>query len=114
MYPRYSMYHQTIPNPDTSGKTWNKADLPSTEEDQITEYLNKLNIYKSTGSASAEGADVTVRPLLIIFERSWQWEEASEDEKKSNYHSYYWDGPKGDSESYRPVSFSLLFLQVME
>jgi len=33
----------------TSRKDWSKEDLPSVEEDQVTEHLNELEIPKSTG-----------------------------------------------------------------
>lgn len=31
---------------DTNGEGWSKKDLPSLEEDQVTEHLNKLNTHK--------------------------------------------------------------------
>jgi len=47
------------------------------EEDQVSEYFNKLNICNSMGTDGMhprvlrELADVTVRPLLIILDQLW-------------------------------------------
>lgn len=35
--------------PEIRGKVWSKGELPSVEEDQIREYLKKLNIHKFMG-----------------------------------------------------------------
>ncbi|GAB0206869.1 mitochondrial enolase superfamily member 1 [Grus japonensis] len=35
--------------PETKAKGWSKEDLPLVEEDQIREYLSKLDIHKSMG-----------------------------------------------------------------
>lgn len=35
--------------PETTGKGWSEEDVPLLEEDQVREYLNKLNIRKSMG-----------------------------------------------------------------
>lgn len=34
---------------ETSGKIWDKEDMPSMEEDQVREYPNKLGIHKLMG-----------------------------------------------------------------
>ncbi|KAK4811992.1 hypothetical protein QYF61_022988 [Mycteria americana] len=35
--------------PETRGEGWSKEDVPLVEEDQVREYLSKLNIHKSVG-----------------------------------------------------------------
>lgn len=40
--------------PQISGKVWSKGELLSVEEDQIWEYLKKLNIHKSVGPGAHE------------------------------------------------------------
>lgn len=58
-------------------KVWGNKDLPLMEDNQVSEHINKLDIHKSRGpdgtlpESLRELAGVTVRLLLIIFERSW-------------------------------------------
>lgn len=50
--------------------------MPSmVEEDQVTEYLSKMDIYRLIGPGEVhprELADMITRPLPIICEKSWQ------------------------------------------
>lgn len=59
-------------------KGWNTEDVPLVEEDQVGEYLSKLDIDKSMGldgihpQVLREQSDVIVRPFCIIFAELWQ------------------------------------------
>ena len=53
-------------------------------------------------------ANITVRPLLIIFERSWQFREAPEDWKKANVAPIFNNGKEEDTRNYRPVRLTLI------
>ena len=72
--------------PDTSGKVEQEG-LTSVEEDQVREHLKKLGIHESMGSdqmhswVRRQRASLAVRPLLVIFERSWWSGEVPEDWK---------------------------------
>lgn len=63
--------------PRVRKKVWNKEDALSVEEDQVRDHLSKIDIFKSMGhdrvhpQVLKELADVIVRPISIIFERSW-------------------------------------------
>ena len=82
--------------PETRGKVWNKKDLSLVEEAQGREHLNKLDTHKDMGpdgmhtQVVREMTDVIVRPLAIVFERSWGLGEVSEDWSKC--HSYLQEG----------------------
>lgn len=84
--------------PETNGKFWSKEDLPSVEEDRVREPLKKLDRDKFTGPGGMypwvlrELADVIVRPLLVIFERSWWSGRVPEDWKKADVTSCIQEG----------------------
>ncbi|GAB0183716.1 mitochondrial enolase superfamily member 1 [Grus japonensis] len=98
--------------PKTDGKAWSKEDLPSVEEDLVRQYLSKLDPHKSTGpdgmhpQVLKELADVIVRPLLIIFERSWQLGEVPQDWKKVSVTVSFQRDNKDDLGKYRLVSLT--------
>ena len=58
--------------------------------------------------------DITVRPLAIIFERSWQSGEVPEDRKKVNVISAFKNGKKEDPRDYRLVSLTSVSGKTME
>ncbi|KFP47342.1 hypothetical protein N323_05380, partial [Cathartes aura] len=93
---------------------------PLVEEDQVREYLSKLDIHKSMGPDGMrprglrELADVIARPLLIIFDRSWRLGEVAEDWKKENVTPIFEKGKKEDPGNYRPVSLTSISGKVME
>lgn len=63
--------------PETRRKVCSKKDLPLVEGDQLKEHLNKLEVHRTMGPDGIyphmlrDLANVTARPLSIIFERSW-------------------------------------------
>lgn len=61
-----------------------------------------------------ELADVTARPLSVVFELSWQLEEVPEDWKTANTNSIFNKGRKENLTSYRPVCLSSVLAKVME
>ncbi|KAK4811103.1 hypothetical protein QYF61_016389 [Mycteria americana] len=62
--------------PEPNGRVWGSKALLITEENTVRDHLNHFDIYKSIGSdgihlrQQKELADVIVRSLFIIFERS--------------------------------------------
>lgn len=62
--------------PQICGKVWSKEELLSIEEDQIWEYLKKINIHESRGPGTHGSwrslENVIPRPLSTVLERSWQ------------------------------------------
>lgn len=58
-----------------------------------------------------ELANVTVRPLLIIFEMSWQWWGILENWKKANISIIF---RKGKTRNYRAISLTLIPGKVMK
>lgn len=61
-----------------------------------------------------ELADITVRPLSIIFEKSWRSGNVPEDWKKAIVIPIYKKSLKDDSGIYRPISFTSLFSKVLK
>lgn len=61
-----------------------------------------------------ELVDITVRPLAIIFERSWQSEEVPEDQKKVNIIPAFKNGKKEDPRNYRLVILTSVSGKMME
>ncbi|KAK4826367.1 hypothetical protein QYF61_007981 [Mycteria americana] len=62
-----------IMTPETSAEVWSNENLPSVEEEQVREYLNKLDTQKSNGydgmdpKLLTELADVILRLLISTF-----------------------------------------------
>ncbi|GAB0178126.1 mitochondrial enolase superfamily member 1 [Grus japonensis] len=59
-------------------------------------------------------ADVTAKPLSIIFERSWRTGEVPEDWRKANVTLVFKKGKKEDLGNYRSVSLTSIPGRVME
>lgn len=55
-----------------------------------------------------------MRPLSIIFECSWQLEEAPKDWRKANVPPFFKKGKKEDTENYRLVNLTLITGKVIE
>ena len=59
---------------EIKGKVWSKEYVPVVEEEQVGEYLNKLDIQKSLGPDGRHPrvlrklAGLVVRSLLVVFE----------------------------------------------
>lgn len=62
------------PRPLLQGQVWRKEDLPLVEENHVRAHLGKCATMAPDGRHAwvlRVLADVTVRPLLIVFETSW-------------------------------------------
>ena len=62
----------------------------------------------------SELADIVVRPLSIIFEKSWRSGDVPEDGNKVNVIPIYKRGLKEDPGNYRPISLTSVPGKVME
>ncbi|XP_069642217.1 vesicular inhibitory amino acid transporter-like [Haliaeetus albicilla] len=75
--------------PEMKRKGWSKEGVSLVKEDQVKEYLRKLGMHKSMGPDKmhprvlSELADIA-KPLLIIFDQSWQLQEVPDDWRKAN------------------------------
>ncbi|KAK4807097.1 hypothetical protein QYF61_018438 [Mycteria americana] len=100
---------------ETWGKVWSKEDVPLVEEDQVREYLSKLDIHKSMGpdgmhpQVLRELADV-----VILFHQLCLLRQVPEDWRKVNVAPIFMKGKKEDPENYRPVSLTAIPGKVME
>ncbi|KAK4831696.1 hypothetical protein QYF61_018748 [Mycteria americana] len=81
---------------------------------KVREYLRKLDIHKSMSpdgmhqKVLRELADVTTRPLLIIFEQSWQLGEVPENWRKANVTPSFKKGKKEEPGNYKLVTLTLI------
>jgi len=91
-------------------KAWRKEDLPLVKEDQVRDHLSKLDTHRSMGpdrvhpGVLRELADITAKPLSIIFERSWRTGELLEDWRKANVTPICKKDSKEDPGNYRLIS----------
>lgn len=90
------------------------------DEDQVREYLSKLDTLKSMGPNVLHSqvlrklADAIPRTLWIIFEQSWPVGQAPDDWRKASVTPVFKKGEKEDQGNHRLVSLTSVPGNVLE
>ncbi|KFO83776.1 RNA-directed DNA polymerase from mobile element jockey, partial [Buceros rhinoceros silvestris] len=93
---------------------------PLFEEDGVRDLLGKADTHKSMGpdgmhpQVLRELVDVILRPLFILFERSWRTGDVPKDWRNASVTPVIKKGKKEDPRNYRPLSLTSIPGKVME
>ncbi|PKU30181.1 rna-directed dna polymerase from mobile element jockey-like [Limosa lapponica baueri] len=106
----------------TEGKNrgYKNEEMPIIGEDQVQDHIRNLKVHKSMGPDEIhlwvlrELADEVVKPLYIIFEKSWQSGEVPADWKRGKITPSFKKGKMEGLGNYRPVSLTSVPSKIIE